>query len=89
LFDFRLSQNTIFWDVTPRSPTDAKRRFGGTNYFYLQCRRECHGTNKKQGKGGALPDSDDGVNSKERKQKKSKGKEEETIRNKRKEECVD
>jgi hypothetical protein len=32
-------KSTIFWDITPCSPLEVNRRFGGTYRFHLQGRR--------------------------------------------------
>jgi hypothetical protein len=32
-------KGSVFWGITPCSPLKASRRFGGTSYLHLQCRR--------------------------------------------------
>jgi hypothetical protein len=40
-------KSTIFWDMTPCSPVNFNRRFGGTNPHHLQGRRISRARNQK------------------------------------------
>jgi hypothetical protein len=41
-------KNTIFWDITPRSPLKVNRRFGGTYRLHLQGRRISRARNQPE-----------------------------------------
>jgi hypothetical protein len=41
-------KSTIFWDITPCSPLNVNRRFGGTYRLYLQGRRISQTRNQRE-----------------------------------------
>jgi hypothetical protein len=43
-----IKTSTIFWDITPCSPLNVNRRFGGTYRLHLQGRRISKATNQRE-----------------------------------------
>jgi hypothetical protein len=45
---FKTDEEFVLWDITPCSPTDVDRRFGGTYHLHLQGRSISQARNKRE-----------------------------------------